>query len=248
MGSLDLSGLRASLVEVGTAFFTELVEALGQNLISIAVVGDAAIGVPRGGRLDINSVAILKAIEVRHLRAIAPLGKKHGRKGMAAPFLLTPEVIETSRDVFAVEYLNFRLAHTTIYGPDLLSDIEIEPDHLRLQCERELKGFLLQLRQGFIKTAGDSRLLQDVLTEASRDLFPELRAVLHLLGKPISLSNEKDLQALCEGLDIDGEGVQQVLLSADLPAKPSAEELEGRFSDLYGFIRFVSEKVDAGLG
>lgn len=248
MTKLDLSGLDSGVAEDVGPFLSEVVTALGEDLTSIAIVGAAVTPDFVRGRTDINSVAILKEIELRHLHAIAPLGRKHGRKGVAAPFLLTPAYIESSLDVFPVEFLDFRVAHQTVYGPDLLSDLEVKKDHLRLQCERELKAFLLRLRQGFIRAAGDARLLREVLSEAAAAIFPEIRAILHLLGKAPTLSGEKDLAAVCEALEIEGDRVKRILLPKETKEKPDLGTLESCFSDLYAFVQVLSEKVDAGLG
>lgn len=248
MPSLDLSGLDTGATEVAGPFFEDLLESLGDQIVSLAVVGIAVTPDFKRGESEINSVAILKDLQTSHLHRIAPLGKKHGRKGVAAPFLLTQAAMESSRDVFALEFLNFRLAHKTVHGPDLLADLEVEREHLRLQVERELKAFLIQMRQGFIRSAGDPRLLGEVLQGASEEIFPELRGLLHLLGKPVALSRKKDLSEACEALEIDGDAVTGILLGDGKPGKSALDEVESRFSSLYDFVSALSEKVDAGLG
>lgn len=248
MASLDLTSLESGVAEVAGPFLEELVAALAEDIISVAIVGTAVTPGYVPGEADINSLVVVKELGVQELHAIAPLGKRYGRKGVAAPFLLTPAVIDSSLDVFPLEFLDFSLAHKTVYGPDLLSVLEVEREHLRLQVERELKTYLMQLRQGFIRCAGEARLLGEVLSEASREIFPAVRALLHLSKRPISLVREKDLEALCEALGIGAASVKSVLLGGSGKGKPSLQEVEARFTHLYAFVQALSEKADAGLG
>ena len=53
--------------------------------------------------------------------------------------------------------------HQVVFGEDVLSSIEIQPEHLRLQCERELRGKLIHLRQEYLNTGGKSRRIKNLL-------------------------------------------------------------------------------------
>jgi hypothetical protein len=247
MPSLKLVGLPSQVIDAAGDFFQDLLEGLGSDLVSMAVVGSAVTKDYIPDKSDINSVVILKDVKVAHLHAIAPLGRKYGKRGVAAPTILTPAYIETSRDVFALEFLNLRMAHKTVYGEDLLSTLEVKPEDLRLQVERNLKILLIRLRQGFIRSAGDARVLGEVIAAAASDAFPEIRGILHLLEKPVAFVRKEDLHAVGEASGIDVNSVSPILLDREA-SRLSLEEAESRFATLYEFLQALSEKADELLG
>lgn len=246
--TLDLSGLRTEVAERAGPFLQVLAGRLGDRVVSIAVIGDAVTEDFVPDRTEIRTALVLRTAGVSTLHEIAPLGKKYGRRGIAAPIILTPDHIEESRDVFPLEFLELRVAHATVYGEDVLGGIEVSDADLRLQVERELKTFLIRMRGGFLQTAGDPVLLVEVLAEASEELFPEMRGFLHLLGKPITHAREKDLDALCQATGLDAATVRADLLRREPGrSKPSLADLEARFGALYDFVHALSEKANALL-
>jgi len=87
---------------------------------------------------------------------------------------LTEEYLLTSLDTFPLELLDMKLNHITLQGEDILSRLQIVPEHLRLQCERELKAKLSLLRQGLIARGCREKELSALLA----DHFPALAAIL----------------------------------------------------------------------
>ena len=247
--TLDLTPLRPEVADIVRPFLEELVGRLGGEIVSLAVVGDAVTEDFVSGQTQVGTALVLRSAGVKSLREIAPLGRKFGRKRVGAPTILTPEYIDSSRDVFPLEFLHLKLAHVHTHGEDVLSGLEIERDHLRLQVERELKGFLIRLRQGFLRAAGDVAAFAAVLDDASVEAFPELRGLLHLLEKPIAFARAKDLAAVCEATGLDAGPVQATLLrSGPVRERPTLDGLEQRFTALYDFVHALSEKADAVPG
>lgn len=247
--TLDLSSLRPEVADLAGPFLEELIGRLGDDIVSIAVAGDSVTDDFVSGQTQVGTALVLRTAGVEALHAIAPLGRKFGRKRVAAPTILTPEYLDSSRDVFPLEFLNLKLAHVHTYGEEVFSGLKIERDHLRLQVERELKGFLIRLRQGFLRAAGDVAALAAVLEEASVEIFPELRGLLHLMEKPIAFAREKDLAAACEATGLDAGSAQAYLLRrGPVREKLTLAALEQRFAALYEFVHALSEKADAVLG
>ena len=96
-------------------------------------------------------------MDLDFLDLLAPLGKKYGKKQIAAPLIMTPKYIDESSDVFPMEFLNIKLLHYPVFGNDIFKNLEISASYLRRQCERELKARLIGLRQGYISAAGDAK-------------------------------------------------------------------------------------------
>ena len=153
---------------------------LGDRVASLTVVGSALTDDFRDTVSDINTVVVLDEHSMEALKAVAALAKPMSRHKVSPPLLVTASHIERSRDVFGVEFLDFQLTHETILGDDPFEAIALEKQDVRLQCERELKALLVRLRQGWIASGGDARLVRDLLISSAKGLAPLLRAMLWL--------------------------------------------------------------------
>jgi len=183
MEKVNLEGIDPVVSERMAPFIEDILKGEAGNLHSFHIVGSALTADFNKKTSDINSVVVLKEMDLGFVEFLAPLGRKHRKKGVAAPLIMTPQYIKDSLDVFPIEFFNFRLIHHTVFGDDILGGLEIEDRHLRLQCEREIKTKLIWLRQGYISSLGDKRLLSERLSESITGYIPLFRAIIHLLGK-----------------------------------------------------------------
>jgi hypothetical protein len=178
--NLKSDALDAGVRESMNAFTEKLAAGLGNNLQSITVVGSSLTEDFRAAYSDINTVLVLREQTVAALNAIALLAKPMRKKRLSPPLLMTWSYIERSRDVFGVEFLDFQLTHQTILGDDPFAPLTFEKKAVRLQCERELKAMLIRLRQGYIASAANRKLVRDILISTAKGLAPFLRAMLWL--------------------------------------------------------------------
>ncbi|MBI4564153.1 MAG: hypothetical protein HY716_05615 [Planctomycetes bacterium] len=222
-------------------FITDVAGALGEHLVGAAVTGKAALQGPDFDAGRIETILVCDELSVRHVEIVAPMGKKHGKKGLAAPLILSATYIEESKDVFPLEFFNIKLIRATVHGRDVFADLDIAPEDLRRQCEREIRTFLIRLRQGYLSSAGEGRALEEVVREASVNFGAIVRGVLHLLRADIALDEEKDARALRERLNLAAQPVHARMLLGDVRAHPRenfekfyafAHELSGHVNDL----------------
>lgn len=200
---------------------------------SVHVVGSAVTDDYDPAVSDINTVVVLKEMDLAFLDHVAPLGKKYGKKGIAAPLIMTPQYIEDSRDVFPLEFLNFKLVHRTVFGPDEFSDIVIEKDDLRRQCEREIKSKLIWLRQNYISSMGEKKLLLENITGSITGFLPLFRGIISLLGKEPPVGSRDIVKELGSITDLDANIFTEIYNIRHKKLKPSKEQLEGIFEQYY---------------
>ncbi len=177
---LKVDALRDEIREPVKTFAEKLTAALGDNLQSITIIGSSLTKDFSPGQSDINTVLVLGRQTLDSLKSIAGMAKSMSKKKLAVPLLMTPDYIERSRDVFGIEFLDFQLTHQTILGSDPFTSLTFAKADVRLQCERELKATLIRLRQGYIASAGNRKLVRDMLISAVSGLVPLLRAMLWL--------------------------------------------------------------------
>ncbi len=183
MNALNLTGLPPAVAERIAPLFDAIIAAHSPNLHSLTVVGSAVIPDYDPKVSDVNSVVVLRDMDLGFLSFLAPLGKQHGKKRVAAPLVMTPAYITSSLDAFPIEFLDFQLIHRTVYGEDLFRDLVVDRANLRIQCEREIKTKLIGLRQGYLSSLGKKEQLSQTLVRLFTGSMALFRAVIVLFGK-----------------------------------------------------------------
>lgn len=243
-GPLDVNALPAMIRESVKNFSERVSQALGDNLKSITVVGSSLTSDFRPGLSDINTVLVLDKQTTGALNAIASLAKPMSRKKISPPLLMTPSYIERSSDVFGVEFLDFQLTHRTVLGEDPFASLSFEKKDVRLQCERELKATLIRLRQGYIASAANRKLVRDILISAAKALAPLLRAMLWL--KNIERAGETG-PTFSKATDVFSVKMDP-LIKADQwrheKIRLSESEMENAFESIYSTVDKLADIVD----
>jgi predicted nucleotidyltransferase len=158
-----------------------LVQRLGQRVHSVLLYGSAARDEFLQKRSDINILVLLDRIDTSLLRALAPLADEWMRRQIN-PMLIEEREWTRASDSFAVELLDMQDAHALLYGPDPLDGIRIDPADARLQAERELRGRLIALHNGMVRSARRPAELGDLLMTALPSFVTYLRTALRLTG------------------------------------------------------------------
>src|SRR4030067_1600586 len=124
------------------------------NVISVYLYGGAAGKGYAPERSNLNTLIVLKKIEIDALTGFARIYKKGAKVRVVAPLVLTPAYIRSSVDVFPIEFLDIKENSILLTGEDLLNGVAREISCLRDQCEREIKGHLVRFRGSFLEVEG----------------------------------------------------------------------------------------------
>ena len=162
-------------------FIEETKTAYGQNLKSVVLYGSKASGEDTKKHSDYNLLIVLENISFHHLKLLGKIMKKWVKQGNQPPLLWTSERLKKSADVFPIEFFDMKDNHKILYGDDPFENLEIHNTHLRHECEFELKGKLLKLRQGYIVSQGKSDVKNLLINSISTFLIV-FRNVLRLFG------------------------------------------------------------------
>lgn len=244
MSAINLSKLNETASERIKPFFNEILSGYKDMIHSIYVTGTAVTDDFDIKRSDVNSIFVLKEMDLKFLELIAPLGKKYGKHKVAAPLTMTPNYIKTSLDVFPIEFLNFKLIHETVFGIDILNDIEINMTDLRHQCEREIKSKLIWLRQGYISSQGDRKLLSEGFASSITGYIPLFRGIIVLLGKEPPVKQTAVIKSLSEAAGINTDIFAKILSEKHEKAKHSTDELNTIFEDYYRATEKLGRIID----
>lgn len=227
---------RLSLPDTVKQSLAHLVEDLkrvaGDNLAGVVVYGGVARGSYTEGKSDINLIILLKDAAGPRLDALSPVLKSAWRNIGIDTMILTPGEVKTSADAFPVKFLHIKEFHLVLFGEDYFSSIEVDPEHLRLRLEQELRNLSLRLRKRYIAAASDGIMVARILSEAAAPLAVLLRALLRLSGnaEPQDNSTACAFAAASSAFDLDSEALAMAAaMRHDSKCAIPAKELYARF-------------------
>jgi len=216
----------------------------GDDLLSIILYGSATGVDYRPGRSDINFMILLSERGIENLDRAFDIVSKWKKRKVAVPLFLTEIYVETSTDVFPIEYMNFKRKHALVYGKDILEDLSFNPELVRLQCEREIKGKLLLLRQSFLESGGKGRVLKGVIGQSIETFLAIFDGLLFLKGEKIPEEKRKVIYAASEAFHMDSELLIKLLDIKQEKVKLSEAEMKAVFKDYLKEVLKLSRAVD----
>ena len=244
MDTTHLAGLIPAVARKISPMMDDMLREHASNIHSIHIVGSAVILDYNEKLSDINSLVLLRNMDLQFLSFLAPLGTKYGKQRVAAPLVMTPEYVQSSLDAFPVEFLDFKLIHRTVHGPDILRELVIEKPALRLQCEREVKTKLIGLRQGYISSLGKKDRLAEVLVRSITGSMALFRALIVLLGNEPPLPRSEVIRTFGSSLSIDTGIFENLLLLKAKSLKPSEQDVRSLFTRYYSALESVERSLD----
>lgn len=244
MHTLILDALHPQVRTRIEPFFREILSSCPEGIHALAVTGSAVTPDFQELSSNINSVIILNKMHLDFLHFLAPLGRKYHANHLGTPLVMTAQYIEDSLDVFPMEFLDLKLLHQTVYGADVFGALTIQPEHLRLQCEREIKTRLLALWQGYIAHLGQKDAIAGLLLRSAKDLFPLLRGVLFLKGTKPPVSRRDVVAAVEELIPIDRSALELVLSFQHPQGKPTEDVIREAFERHYRNLEVIRDTVE----
>ena len=179
---INVDNLPAGYREGFAEFAQTMIELAGDDLLGVAAFGGWLSGDAFHNDAPALSVVILSKVDLAVLDQLALQGARLGKRNIRAPLIMTPQYIEASGDVFPLELLEIQQTQRVVLGQDFFAEIKLTPAEIRLQCERELKGALIQLRQQLLAAAGKHGRLAEICAAASERILRTLRGLLHVRG------------------------------------------------------------------
>lgn len=240
-----MASIPDSLVKTIQTLKEDLHALFGSELVSVIVYGSAVTDdfIPK--KSDINVLVVLSEKGIADLQPVQNRITKWRKQGFAPPLFLTEPYIRDSLDSFPIEFLNMQAAYAVFQGRDVLADLSIDPKDLRLQCERELKGKLLQLRLGFIRTGGKKAYLKSLISESIVTFVSIFRALLKLKGDDVPSLKKEAIDRACSAFELDIGLFTDLFRIRTGDLSLSTDELEAAFKAYIQAIDSLSRQVDA---
>lgn len=177
----------------------------GGNLISIILYGSGTGGDFVPGKSDLNFLVVLSEESIDYLDMAFETVARWRKRNVTTPLFMTKSYIESSLDSYPLEFLNMQKNYVLVYGEDVLKEISFEACHLRLQCEREIKGKILHLREGFLETEGKHKRINELIKVSITAFISIFNGLLYLKGIEIPRTKEDIIRSVANEITVNGE-------------------------------------------
>lgn len=182
-----------------------LSDALGDKLRSVVLYGPAVRGEGAGAN-ELPLLIVLADLEPDTLTAAGPALSKWVGRDLPVPRLFSPTTLSEATDVFPIELSDVAERHVLVHGRDPLASMpEIDGEHLRLQCERELREKLMRLEEAFALARGKESDLRRLLAGSFPAFAMIFRGCLRLHGDPVPADGAAAAASFCQRAGIDAE-------------------------------------------
>ena len=192
-------------------YLAQVQKLFGASLEAVILYGSAAGGDYLPGKSNINLLVILAKQDTDLLKQYAALHKRWHKEQIVVPLFLTQAELRSSLELFPLEYLEIQERHVLLAGRDPFPELRIDAKNLRLQCEQELRGNLLRLRQRFVEGGASTEAITILLPLSLTALLPCLRGLLRAAGKPVERSSDGVLKAIQQHWNVDCAAFLDVL-------------------------------------
>ena len=225
-------------------YIKEMLSIHGDKIISVALYG-SAVGKDFSKKAsDINIAVIFSEIGYLELKKSQKLISKGIKKRIPAPLFLTKSYIESSSDVFPIEFLEMKENHTTIDGDDILSGLEVSSDNLRLECESQIKGKLIRIRQAYLEIGGKKGGVEKLLKESLNSLIPVFKGLLRLKGIVPTSSKEEILRETTKAFEGNPEVFVKIFQDRQNDERIAGKDIESFFEMYLTQLQGLAKDID----
>jgi len=163
---------------------------------------------------------------------------------MINPLFLTENYINSSTDIFPIEFLDMQENYLVLYGKDVLKNINVNTSNLRFQCEQELKAKLINLKQLYLRINKDKLALRNLLFKSFTSILHVLRNVRRLKGKNPPYLKKDILNELTKEFQIDINIWGKILAAKLKQIKLKTKDTEELFIKFVRELEIIVEIVD----
>lgn len=212
-----LSALPAPVRARLEALEASLGAALGERLRAVIVFGSLPRGEYQAEHSDIDVLLVIADPSRATLAAIAqPLQLARNAARIECMIIDAAELADAA-DVFPLLYDDIRRCHVALRGADPFTGLHIDPSHIRLRVEQELRESRIRLRRMLVDGGGRPRALRGAVERKLKQIRSPLAALLRLRGEAeVPLALDAVIARACAAYGLD----PAPLLAAD--AEPGA--------------------------
>lgn len=220
---LNLDMVNVKVRRTVEEFCRKLLERSPLLIDSIVLYGSATGADFIEKKSNINILLVVKETGISRFQPLLTLFKQYGGKGIVPLLVFTAEEIKNSADVFPIEFLDIKENHVLLWGQDLFLNLEISFKNLRLQCESELKGKIIRLRQIYLERGTQPKEIEKIISSTFSSFIPVFKNLIRLKNKVPPQDRESIINILCQEF-----GLETAVLSTVLRDRKGDGKIDGK--------------------
>lgn len=228
-------------------FVDDLKTTLAGKLKSVVLYGSAATGDFLEGVSGYNLLVVAEPLGTSELQAVHPAAVKWEKAGNPLPQFFTSAELAGSADTFPIEILDMQRSRKVLFGADLLAGLTVDPAHLRMQLEHDLKSKLLFFRQRYVAASNAPERLASLLASSVSTFLVLFRAALELYDEKVPACKRDALQKLAAYIAFDPRPFESLLEFKSSRKLPAGIDLQTLAANYLTAIEQIVQAVDQHL-
>lgn len=227
------------------AYLRDVKKILKDDVSAIILYGSLARGDYLEGRSNINILMVFEHLTLDIMKRCTTLNRRWSKERIVTPLMFTVKELGQYIETFPLEFLEIREQYLLLAGIDPFPGLQSHGQNLRKECEREIRGNLLRVRQQFVESQGNPEGIHALLPISLTTLIPCLRGLYRLLGQSPQGSPDAILDRMPTVLDLDPGAFHEVWLLKRGQSTPGKHDFPNLLDRYLGALSVLVEKVDA---
>lgn len=202
----------------------DLTRVFGDRLHVVAAFEPASAD---SGDAAVHTIALVDRVTMADLTSLLTVVPAWHKARLATPLLIGREEFERTLDVFPLEYQAILTNHVVLRGGWPTPPLQVGSADLRRGCERQIKGHLIHLREGYLETHGRPAAVAGLVRASVPPFRASLRQIARLQGAVAE--NDADLVAFAERSAVDAATIKDVLAFSAAGQAADAAQLLTRY-------------------
>jgi len=220
----------------------ELRKSAEDSLLSVVLHCAEVRGDHYSAAHDLYLLIVLADLEPATLQRLRDPVARWLKKGHPMPRFFTPAAIAESADAFPIELLDIAGHNRVLHGADHFGGVKVDTEHLRLQCERELREKLMRVQEAYVEARGRSAEMKRLLIDSYLAFIEIFRGCLRLLEGDVPARAGEVVSNFCKKADLDPDPF--VAVDELAQGRSTGADPEKLFADYYQQIIKAVHVVD----
>ena len=135
-------------------------------------------------------------------------------------------------------------SYKLLHGRDVLATLDISHENLRRQCEEQIKGKFIHLRQGYIEAYGDKKALTHLIAASIEPFTEVMRNILRLKGKGAPVKKDVIIKEFSKETSLDEAPFMGALAVRREGLTPSTDALDRLYAAYLAEVGRMAEFID----
>ena len=224
-------------------YVERMTDLYGPSLEAMLLYGSAVRGDYLPGRSNLNLLVLVAKADVSLLQTYTKIHKRFKKEQIPVPLFVTEEELRGSASLFPLEYTDMAAFHHVLMGHDPFVGLVIDTRHLSVQCEQEVRGNLLRLRQRLVEGGATMEAMGILLPLSLTGLLACLRALFRELRVRVPRATDSMLSDLPSVLNLDAAVLQEVWNLKRGMISPGPAELPRLFERYLATVEAVVARI-----